>query len=499
MQTLTAQWYNAVSTQLHLDPSAFQMVQGNIALGSTSPGLWALMDSIPPQSITQYWTPQGYKSFSSQYGSLIPRLQDPSYGQFQAAMGDYYSTWMTYVKATPPPAGTTILAYFQSWAQSNMPPDQAGNALSLYAAALNGPLAQANMAWAVAGGATGVKAFNQTIEVVDHTIAGAPSQGVQLDSTTESSDTSHTWAKGSVEGFYDLFFGEAGASYDAATSVVTEAGVNISVEFTHMATVPIMPLSQGSILAGPTTYNAWYVPAALSQAYQNNNYQVWQPGTPDWSSFFGDSGSLPRAATSLLVVDGITVSMQSKAAIAKASQQEVETSFEAGFFPFFGVSGKGGWTSAQSFNDSGQVVATAKCPVGNPQALGILQSSIEALISSADIQAALRGNRVHVGGSPLRFEQTASVAVPGAASALLGTVYVAWTALAQQGLHNFPVGAGVKDLIVNYVNTWATNNAPNWALGSFHQYQQPVPPFIATAQLANVNGNNRTVNITNFV
>jgi hypothetical protein len=497
MQTLTSQWYNALVTQLHLDPSHFQLVQGNIGLGSTSVGMWALMDSIPPLSVTQYWTPQGYKPFSSQYGAVIPRLKDASYGQFQSAMGDYYNAWMAYIKANPAPTGTGILTWFQAWSQGNMPPDQAATALSLYAAALNGPIAQADIAWAIAGGATGVKAFNQTISQVDATLETAPSATVSLNSSTETSDTTHTWASGSVEGFWDVFFGEGGASYDASTSVVTSAGLAFDIQFTHVTTIPIIPLQQGAETDGPITYSAWYVPAALSEGYENNNYQVWQPGTPDWTSFFGDGGSLPRAAAAMIIVDGITLSLTSEAAIATESREEVKTSFAAGFFPFFGVNGEGGWSSDQKFNDSGQITATASNPVGSPQVLGILQMPIASLISSIQIQAARRSVRSPAALAMGSLEHSAEVAVPGGDATLLGIVHVAWTPGAIAGLANFPGPAGVKTVIANTVNTWATNSGPGWAAGSVHQYVGL--GFVATAQVVAVNGPDRTINIIAFV
>src|SRR3978361_357125 len=147
METLTSQWYNAVTRSLQLSAQQFQLVQGNISIGSTSPGIWALMDSIPPDSIAQSWTPQGYNSFSGQYGAIIPRLKDASYGQFQAQMGDWYNTWTAYLQAHPPATVTpaAIVSTFQGWSYINMPPDQAQTCVSLLAAAFNGPIGQAHM------------------------------------------------------------------------------------------------------------------------------------------------------------------------------------------------------------------------------------------------------------------------------------------------------------------------------------------------------------------
>jgi hypothetical protein len=495
MQTLTTQWYNALTNGLRLDPMQFQLVQGNIALGATSQGMWSLMDSIPPFSIAQNWTPSGFNSFSAQYGLVISRLQDPSFSAWQTKMGDYYSAWTTYLKGSPLPAGTSILAYFQSWAFSNMPPDQAQTCASLFAASMNGPILAANNTWYNAGGPTSVKAYNQGIETVDNALASAPSAGVQFDSTTTSSDATQSWAKGSIEGFYDAFFGHGDASYSAATTAVADAGLVFSIQFSHLTTIPVIPLQQGTIVAGPTTYSAWYVAAALSEGYDNNNNQVWAPGTPDWSSFFGDGGSLPRATTALVLVDGITVSITSKQSIATSDQTEVQAAFQAGFFPFFGVSGEGGWSSSAATFDAGTLTVTASCAVGNPQVLGILQTPIEALVGSVPMMAAMRAMRTSVGVAP-RFEMAAPMAPAGG---LVGAVTVAWTYAAQTGLLNLGVSPAVQQLIVGFVNTWAINNAPGWGIGVPHQYVSGHPAYTATAQVASVAGGNRAVNVIAFV
>lgn len=531
MQTLTSQWYNALVSSLNLSPDQFQLVQGNISIGSTSPGIWALMDSIPPQSITQNWTPQGYNSFSGQYGALIARLKDSSYGAFQAAMGSYYTAWMSYLQAHPPATVTSqaVVAEFQGWSAINMPPDQAQTSLSLLAAAFNGPIAQANILWAAAGGPSAIKAYQQTIEVIDYTIGTAPSGSVELNSATESSDTSETWAKGAVEGVVDDFFGEAGGEYDDTTLDLTQAGLVISAQFTHVATIPVLPLSQGTVTSGPTTYPAWYVPQAVTDGYNNNNYNVWQPGTPGWTSFFGDGGSLPRATTALVIVDGITISITSEYQVQESEQQSVEAEFATGFFPFFGIEGEGGWTNNTSFSDSGEITVTSSNAVGSPQILGILQTPLPSLISGAEVQAAMRAARANAGISLATLPESVAVAAAepngagedggaivsegnvlgrrprggagGGGAQLLAPaiVQVNWSPAAMNGLANLGVGAAIQGLIAGAVNTWAQNSAPGWALGMPHQYVSNFPQYVATCQVVAIAGANITVTVTAFV
>ena len=495
MQTLTEQYYNVLTTQLHLDPNEFQLVQGNVALGATSQGLWAVMDSIPPFSLTQYWTPSGYNSFSSNYGSVLSRIQSSASGAFLTAMGDYYNAWVSYLKTNPLPAGTNLPTYFQNWAMSSgMPPQQAQSVTSLYLAAFSDPVVKAQQLWLGAGGAGSVMAYGTSIETADAQIGMAPSGSVSLDSATQSSDVSHTWASGSVEGFYDVFFGEAGSSYDASTSLVTNAGIEMTISFTHVATLPVAPLSQGSQVAGPTTYLAWYVSAALQNAYNNNNYNTWQSGSPNWQSFFGDSGSMLRALAALIVVDGIKISLTTTNGISKADQQQVQASFEAGFFPFFGISGQGGWSNSFAYDDQGRIAATSSCPTGSPQILGVLVVGIANLIASGDVAEARRFLRA-VSAPPLRSSPRQESVAVGAPL----VVTVAWSAVALQGLHQLGVSAPIEQLIAAWVSTWATNNAGGWALGTLHQYPSAHPQYTATAQVTAIHGGNRSVTIVNFV
>lgn len=496
MQTLTAQYYNALTTQLQLDPNAFQLAQGNIALGSTSQALWTMMDQVPSTSVSQIWTPGTYNSFSSNFGSILSRVHSASSGAFQAKMGDYYPAWMAYLRANPPASLSAYPQAFQTWAMANMDPGQAQTCLGLLNNALIDPIGQAQQMWLAAGNAAGVKAYQTSIEVAGNQIASAPTGTVTLNSSTQSSDTTHTWAHGSVEGFFSSFFGGAQGSYDQLTTALAEAGLSIDISFTHVATLPVSPLQSGTVMAGPTTYPAWYVPGALQTAYKSNNYEIWQPGSPDWNSFFGPNGTLLHATRALIVVDGIRMTLTSNASISDSNRQSMQAAFEAGFFPFFGIKGQGGWSSTSTYDDSGRIVVTNTCATGNPQVLGVLAASIENTLAAAALVEARNAKRVSTQlATPGVVARPAPVQHAQAALA----VTTAWTARALQGLHNLGLPPAPEQLIVGMVNTWANNNANQWPLNVPQQYVSGHPAYTATAQVVAINGGNRTVNVTNFV
>lgn len=468
MQTLTAQYYNALTSQIPLDPGQFQLTQGSVALGATSTSLWSILDSIPPASASNLWSPGGQNTYSSQYGALISRLKDSAGSDFMTAMGDWYAAWTGYLARNQPAAGQTLAQFFQAWAfASGMPPQQATQVASLYAAAMNGPIFQANQMYTAAGGQAGVKAYTETIESATAAILSTRGATVTLQTATESSDTSHSWAKGSVEGFFEDFFGGAESGYDAESSAVLASGLEFTISFDHVATIRAQPLSQGSITAGPSAYPAWYVPAALTDGYQNNNNLVWQQGAPGWASFFGPGGSFPRATQAVVLVDGVKIGLTSTKSIATSSRESVKEAFAAGFFPFFGAEAEGGWSTTADFTDEGLLTVTSSSPLGNPQILGVLQSPIEAVAANHALARAILA--ASAGRAATRPPVSGAVIDPSNLAALVN-VSVNWTPGAYAAMVNAHPNPGVQQTVFLNTNTWAMNNAPHWAMGMLYNF-----------------------------
>src|SRR5258708_39789736 len=117
MNTLTAQWYNAIVHGCGLDQSTFQLFQGNGAIGATSEILWNIFDVVPPAAVSNYYNPSQANVFSSNYGTIVNNLNPQNAMSFQNDMGDYYSAWAAYLGSNPPPTLPTggILQLFQNW------------------------------------------------------------------------------------------------------------------------------------------------------------------------------------------------------------------------------------------------------------------------------------------------------------------------------------------------------------------------------------------------
>ncbi len=71
MDTLTAQWYNAVVTGLGLSPDQFQLYQGPNSAMNTSQEMWDLFNAVPPKSINSYYNPSQINNFSSDFHNSL--------------------------------------------------------------------------------------------------------------------------------------------------------------------------------------------------------------------------------------------------------------------------------------------------------------------------------------------------------------------------------------------------------------------------------------------
>jgi hypothetical protein len=54
LHTLTAQWYNSLTTALSLSPQDFQIAQGDLLVPTSTERLWDMMNQVPSESIAQY-------------------------------------------------------------------------------------------------------------------------------------------------------------------------------------------------------------------------------------------------------------------------------------------------------------------------------------------------------------------------------------------------------------------------------------------------------------
>ncbi|WP_437757219.1 hypothetical protein [Sorangium sp. So ce1389] len=387
MNALNSQWYNVLTQQAQLDPSTFQLVQGNMPVGTTSEQLWSMFDAVPPRSVSTFYEPGQISSFSQNYVGVISALLAQGQLQLAADMGDYYTQWNDYKKTISPLPQDNAGWYkaFSTWASANLPQSMVQRAISDFATMLEDPIATAAdtlIQVSFAPKNPSVYVYTTTYEQLQQALNKAQPKTVSMNSETESTDVSHTWAKTEASGLFDIFAGEGNASYEQWTSQVIEAGLSIEVSFDKLVTLEAGPLKQKSSDAVLRDYTPWFNSGALGEGYANKDNTVWKSGDAiTWDSTFGANGNLQRYAAALVIVDGITMTMKSSAGIAQGSQEEFKAAVSAGVWPFFEAHGEGGWSNEATFDDSGNVTITSTCKAGNPQILGIIVLPITSIFS----------------------------------------------------------------------------------------------------------------------
>ena len=182
MQTLTAQWYNAVVTGLGLNPQQFQLFQGPGSTPATSQLMWNILNAVPPNTINNYFDPNQANNLASDYDLILSALITSSDSDFQNCMGDYYGQWQTDFKAAYK-ADPTIInnapalsKFFQGWAIVNAPNDS--SCVSGLTKAYINPISIANNMYDSAGGSY---AWNQTVDALAKNLASGASKAFTLD------------------------------------------------------------------------------------------------------------------------------------------------------------------------------------------------------------------------------------------------------------------------------------------------------------------------------
>jgi hypothetical protein len=384
MEALTAQWYNAVVKACHLDPTTFQLAQGFPLLGNTSRELWTMMDALPPHSPTHIFNPAQMSQFSSTYGAILSALNPPSDAAFVKAMGDEYSPWTTYKRSIPIsawPEGSE-LKLFNEWRKQYMKTGEGVRAYNLLAALMESPVYVATELWQNAQTTPPQPmAYDKTVAMLNTQLEGADLPvSVHMDSATDSSDMSHSWAKGQMGGLFDFFTGAAQAEYDKLTTQIASAGVVIDATFDRQVTFSFGPLSApqttDSTLA---TCRPWYTSSVLATAYQEPTGPLWGQGPPNWEQAFGAQGTLSAVKTGLVIVRGLTTTITSAVSFDSADETTIKAAAEFGFFPFFEAQASGGWEHNVEFHDAGGMSITSHVPDSEPVVLGAIITPASSL------------------------------------------------------------------------------------------------------------------------
>jgi len=398
MNALQNKWYNAAIKGLGLDANSFQFFQAQRPLGSTSEQLWTVFDSVPPRSLTQTQVLTGGNSFFANYESVVLTILPQGGSQFEDVMGDDLAAWNEYRKSLKPgdlPTGGVLQA-FKDWAQLNLSPVKAAKAYAIFKQLQNGVVPRAVNAVLDDGNLLdGGPTYEGTIDALKAALDHGRSFSFNFDSSTESGDVSHTWAKGEIGGAYEFFSGEAGGGWDKLSQKAATAKVTITVAFDKVAVMTVVP-------------GKWYHSDALNLAYKHADNTVWPAGqAPTWDDLFSEFGSLQRLAVEVVAFDGMALTMSSEATYSSEEREMIKASASVGFWPFFRASGEGGHETDTTFNDKGQMAVKSSVPRGNPALLGVNVLPIGQVIAKQEAalsplkQSILRHRLLRRSGQPL--------------------------------------------------------------------------------------------------
>lgn len=396
-QTLQSKWYNIVTTALGADPTQFLLLQPSPPLGNTSDLLWAYFNNMPPRSLTASFNPSGGNQLYSDYRAVISQLNSQAGSTFKQDLGDYFTKWQTYLQGlNPMPTIEELPNVFQSWALVNANPRVAQLGATDLRNVSNDPIYRASLAVQDQSRfMNGVPNFSQTIEDLRSAIPSASSYSLNFDTATAQSNVQNTWAQGNIDGFYDLFSGSASSQYSALATKFAGSEVTIAGSFAHA-------------LRFVATPGSWYSAAALHSAYATSDNTMWQHGTPNWDTTFGPSGNMQYFTASLVVVDGIDLTITSSASYSSDEQKEVQANMSVGFWPFFSMGGSGGYSSSATFNDKGQMQVRITNPPGNPVVLGANVVSAAQFLGSNQLKPRLAmagmASALYTSGVPAQSE-----------------------------------------------------------------------------------------------
>ena len=388
MATLTAQYYNALTTALKLDPSQFQLAQGAISLRPDSSSIWRFFDSQPPASVNNYFQTSQLNSFSAAYSAVLNNLIPQSDNEQQTLLGDRYVDWAAYQKKTPltvvdwtnsAQIAAAQLARFNQWAFNE------ADGLSTSAIeAMRSQLSQIDLIGTAMGMLNAAKAggmaYTASSEgMIDSLNKGRP-DSFTMNSATQDSTLNKKWAKAEMSGHYWFVSVGASSEWDKTVQDIAKSGVKAEVSFKKVATLLGGPYGLATPMSPDLTkFKPWFNGKALSTARAQNDNKLWKHSAPTWDSTFGPAGDMQRATTALIVVDGMQTKITSTASVAKSDQENFKAAAKVGVWPWFQAEGSGGWSNTTTFNDDGSFTITSGNPKeGNALVLGTLVTDIGA-------------------------------------------------------------------------------------------------------------------------
>ena len=351
---LQSKWYNTLTAAIGVSPHQFQLLQPPAPLGETSKELWSYFNDLPPETLVRDLEDSGGDQFYSNYSAVVNQLISQSGNALARDLGDHFSAWMAFI-AKNPPGATPIVTVFRQWALVNAP-GLVSKGTSDLLAQINDPIVRAQEAAADQSNfVDGTPDFSKTIQNLTDALQGAAGTTFSFDSATASSDITSTWSSGSTGIF---FFDSSASSQSTLVAKMASERYTVNGSFKSILTLQADP-------------GSWYSSSALGAAFSTQDNTLWNHGTPSWNTTFGPNGNMLHFAASIVVVDGVDITITSEASYSSDDQTHIRTVSSGGFWPFYSTSHTSTFDAETTFDSNGRMTVHVTNPAGNPLVLGV--------------------------------------------------------------------------------------------------------------------------------
>lgn len=352
---LNAGWRNQIALQLGMDSQTFQLAQGTLGLQtSDSSGLFRMADAVPSDSTASYYNPSSAIQFATVYNAMLHALLPSSSGGLRVALGPMYANWIDYRSADT--SDLTQLELFTKWADKKLDPNQKIKALAVYKLTLSDPFNTAVDAYVDPANFTqfvddsskpfSLPTYSSTITNAKAAVLTNGPSNFSFDSSAMDTSSNGTTVSGSASGLFDIFSGGVGASFTSLNKMAAASGFTITGQVDNYGTLSV-------------DRGGWYDASQLNRAFKNkNDNNIWDPysNQGDWDTFFGKGGSLARRVSQMLLVTGYDITVTSKASYTTSQFQEITTTANVGFWPFFSAKVSTTHTQSSSHGANGELI-----------------------------------------------------------------------------------------------------------------------------------------------
>jgi hypothetical protein len=348
---ITDGWYNQLCESLHLSNNNFQLCQP-VAVPANNEDLWAYINLVPPKSLKyNYWF-YDQPTFFSQYAEIVNQLQFPE-SSFEKIIGKViWLKWNSYLKSLPqpPPENTLPTVWFQ-WAVIHAPAvaNIGRNDLSCQLLIKSGLAALAPYQ----GPNARTPEFLPSFSDLTATLQASSPVDFLFTSDYGNQDVSNSWVPGNDPNLFGIWTG-SGCGF-LINKKFAQSAISVSVKFEHFSVVPITP-------------GAWYNSGLLHLALASKSVPPWGSDA-GWDKYFGQAGTLNYAIGSVLVADGISITLTCDANFTREEQLLIRSQAELGYWPLYCQQKLPAITNDVSF-DPGKMTITCLAGSRNPVILG---------------------------------------------------------------------------------------------------------------------------------